>query len=310
MGATVAIKKHTNGDDRYEITAPKHKKKSYLRGTEIIFPIQTVGGTETLMMAAVLAEGKTVLKNCAMEPEIVSLIEYLNTCGARIEGAGTPTLVIHGTAGKLLKTNPKKPYVTIPDRIETASFLFLAAACGKDITITDCDPSHLEVVIDMLVNSGVQIETKSNELRVTAPTSHKPLTSFNIRTHEYPGFPTDIQAPAVVYLTQTEGESRVFETIYEGRFKYVDELIQMGAGITAMNPREILIKGGTPLKALDNGEELVSYDIRAGFAVILAALIAKGTSVIDNTYFIDRGYEAIEKRLKAIGVDITRTTLE
>ncbi len=304
MGAAVSIKKHSNGDDRYEITAPKNKKGFCLQGAEIIFPIQTVGGTETLMMAAVLAEGKTVLKNCAMEPEIVSLIEYLNACGAHIEGAGTPTLVIRGTAGKLLKTNAKKPYVTIPDRIETASFLFLAAACGKDITITDCEPSHLEVIIDMLINSGVTIEIKPSHIRVTA--SGKPLTSFNIRTHEYPGFPTDVQAPAVVYLTQTVGESRVFETIFEGRFKYVDELVQMGAGITAMNPREILIKGETPLKALDGGEELVSYDIRAGFAVILAALIAKGTSVIDNTYFIDRGYEAIEKRLKALGADITR----
>jgi UDP-N-acetylglucosamine 1-carboxyvinyltransferase len=309
MGATVSIKKHSNGDDRYEITAPKNKKTgSYLRGAEIIFPIQTVGGTETLMMAAVLAEGKTVLKNAAMEPEIVSLIEYLNTCGAHIEGAGTPTLVIHGTGGKLLKTNTKNPYVTIPDRIEAGSFLFLAAACGKDITITDCNPAHLDVVIDMLVNSGVNITTTKNSIHVVA--SNKKLNSFNIRTHEYPGFPTDVQAPAVVYLTQTEGEGKVFETIFEGRFKYVDQLNRMGAAITSMNPREVLIKGKTPLKALDAGEELVSYDIRAGFAIIIAALIAQGTSVIDNTYFIDRGYEKIEKRLKALGADIVRIAAE
>jgi UDP-N-acetylglucosamine 1-carboxyvinyltransferase len=312
MGATVEIKDAESNLARYEISAPE----GGLRGAEIIFPIQTVGGTETLMMTAVLARGKTLLKNCALEPEIISLAEFLNVSGADIRGIGTPTLEIHGKGSAktahLLRQKPNTPYVTIPDRIEAGSFLFLAALSARDLKITHCDPSHLDVPLSILRDAGVLLEIGKNYIRITSqmildknqnPLDLKPS---HIRTHEYPGFPTDIQAPAAVFLTQTIGESIIFETIFEGRFKYVDELNRMGASITTMNPREIVIKGKTVLRALDPGESLVAHDIRAGFAVIMAALLAEGTSVIRGTYLIDRGYERIEERLRAIGAHIQR----
>ena len=314
MGADVKVTAITNGS-RYVVSVAKEA----LRGAEIIFPFQTVGGTETLMMAAVLAHGTTTLKNVAMEPEIIDLAEFLVSCGAEITGLGTPTITIIGTKGKLLSAKSGagkiKSYITIPDRIEAGSFLLLGAVCARDLKITHCNPAHLEVVIAMLRDSGVHIETGADFIHVkgnvaAAKVGQVPhLTSFNIRTHEYPGFPTDLQAQAVAYLTQTSGEGIVFETIFEGRFKYADDLKKMGAGITVMNPREILVKGPADLTALD-GEDLQAYDIRAGFAVVMAALLATGTSVIKNIYFIDRGYEALEVRLRTLGADMQRVSVE
>ena len=220
-----------------------------LKGTEIFFNKITVTGTETLMMAAVLGAGKTVLKNCAMEPEIVNVAEWLNACGAGIKGVGTPTMEIRGTDGQLL--SPNKPFVTIPDRIEAGSFLILGALCSENMTIKDCEPKHMEAVINMLKGSGVPMEIGKSSVKITRNVAPTAMLSpvADLRTHEYPGFPTDLQAPAVVFLTQTNGESRVFETIYEGRFKYVNDLNKIGADITAVNPREVLIQGPTPLEA-------------------------------------------------------------
>ena len=291
MGATVELK-----DDVYHMTGK-------LKGAEIFFNIQTVGGTETLMMAAVLAEGKTVLKNCAMEPEIVSVAEFLNSCGANIKGAGTTTIEIIG--GGLLSAK-EKSYITVPDRIEAGSFLLLGALCADNLKIKNCNPAHLEVVINMLKESGLPVVTTKDmiEIQNNAKSSFK---SFNVRTHEYPGFPTDLQAPMVTFLTQAKGESIVFETIYEGRLKFVQNLLKLGAGITVMNAREVLIHGGSELKN-HSDESLDAFDIRAGFATVMAALVAKGTSVIHNVYYIDRGYEDLETRLKALGADIVRKT--
>lgn len=304
MGAKVEIK-----DDQYVITAPGGK----LKGADIFFNVKTVGGTETLMMAAVLAKGKTVLKNCAMEPEIVSLAQYLVSCGAKIKGAGTTTIEIVG--GALLNAR-KKPYMTIPDRIETGSWLLLGALCASDLKIKNCAPENLEVVINMLKQSGVPITVGKDtiEIRGNGSLANNSFKAVNVKTHEYPGFPTDLQSPMVTFLTQVSGESVVFETIYEGRFKYIQNLEKLGAGITVMNPREILIKGNasddkglsTNLKALDGEEELDAYDIRAGFAAVMAALTAKGTSVISNVSRIDRGYESLETRLAALGANIRR----
>ena len=322
MGATVEIKTDLAGNSRYIITAPK----TGLTGAEIIFPFQTVGGTETLMMAAVLANGKTVLKNCAMEPEIGHLAEFLNDCGAKIKGIGTTTIEIHGSGND--KGEPEllhakgKSYVTIADRIETGSFLLLGLLSSNDLKITHCDPSLLEIPITMLresiSGSGISIETGANFIHVKYDTkAHDAKTKddaiklkpFNIRTHEYPGFPTDLQAPATVYLTQATGDSIILETIFDSRFKYTEDLKNMGANITVMNPREILIKGQSPLKTPDE-ETLEAYDIRAGFAIVMAALLAKGRSVIKKVYYIDRGYEHLETRLKAIGADIQRISGE
>ncbi|MES2215834.1 MAG: UDP-N-acetylglucosamine 1-carboxyvinyltransferase [Patescibacteria group bacterium] len=275
-----------------------------LQGTEIFFDFQTVGGTETLMMAATLAEGTTVLKNCAMEPEIANVAEWLNKCGADIQGAGTTTIVIKGTAKRLLKATT---YVTVPDRIEAGSFLLLGALCASDLVISDCRPDHMESVISLLKSSGVPIRTTKDQVIIegnTLPIGS--FKSFNIRTHEYPGFPTDIQSPLVTFLTQATGESVVLETIYEGRFKFTEELIKMGANITMMNPREILIKGPTPLSQLPEGDILSAHDIRAGFAVVMAALTGKGSFTVNNVHLIDRGYEKLEEKLRAIGAQIER----
>lgn len=278
--------------------------RGVLKGTEIFFDLQSVGGTETLMMAAVLAKGKTVLKNCAMEPEIVSVAEWLNSCGADIKGAGTTTIEIHGTGGRLLKA--KTLYKTIPDRIEAGSFLILGALCAEDLTIKNCEPRHLEAVINLLRSSGVDIDNSFDSIRVRNKKAGTSFRSFNVRTHEYPGFPTDLQAQIVTFLTQTEGEGIVFETIFEGRFKYAEDLLKMGANITVMNPREVLVKGQTKLRQIPEEEELRAHDIRAGFAIVIAALLAKGDSKITNIHLIDRGYENLEIRLNKIGAQIKR----
>lgn len=297
MGVNVDLK-----NDTYYISTKDGKLKS----SEIFFNVQTVGGTETLMMAAVLAEGKTILKNCAMEPEIVSVAEYLNSCGANIKGAGTSTIEIIG--GGLLESKGK-PYITLPDRIEAGSFLLLGALCADNLKIKNCNPLHLESTISLLKESGVPIFTTEDsiEIKDNAKIKNSDLKSFNIRTHEYPGFPTDLQAPMVTFLTQVSGESIVFETIYEGRFKFTQNLTKLGAEITTMNPREILIHGNASLKNIEN-ENFDAYDIRAGFATVMACLIAKGNSVINNIYYIDRGYESLETRLNALGANIVRTT--
>lgn len=304
MGATIEQK-----GDHFTIVAPK----GGLKAAEIFFPLQTVGGTETLMMTAVLAKGKTILKNCAMEPEIVSLAEFLVSCGATIKGIGSTTMEI--TGGPLL-TSGGAPYVTIPDRIETGSFLFLGALCASELRIERCNPAHVESAIHLLRSVGVSVEIEKNDpykgvICVSTKNDSKQekngvRKSVQIRTHEYPGFPTDIQSPAVTFLTQVQGDSQVFETIFEGRFKYVQDLIRMGADITEMNPREILIRGGKPLRALGKDEALQAHDIRAGFAIVMAALVAEGESVISNIYYIDRGYEKLEERLTALGASVKR----
>ena len=287
MGAVVEEK-----DDLFTITGT-------LKGARIFFPSVSVTATETLLLAAVLAQGETVLQNAAMEPEIGALIEYLNSCGAHIEGAGTPTLTIAGTGGTLLHSNGL-PYVTPPDRIETGSFVILAALAGDDVKITNCEPRHVDALLVLLRRAGVSVEV--GESTITIKNKKGPYKSVSVRTHEYPGFPTDLQAPMAVFLTQCQGEATILETIFDGRFRYADDLIRMGGGITVMNPHKILIKGPTPLSR----KELESPDLRGGLAYIIAAAVAEGTSTIDNAYLIDRGYEHIESRLQKLGLNIQR----
>lgn len=269
-----------------------------LRGARIFFPSVSVTATETLMLAAVMAEGETVLENAAMEPEIGALIRYLNECGAHIEGADTPRLVIKGTAGALLRANGK-PCVIPPDRIETGSFVLLAALAGEEVTITDCEPRHVDALLALLRRAGVPLEAKDRSIIVRGAGPYK---AVSVRTHEYPGFPTDLQAPMAVFLTQCEGEATILETIFDGRFRYADDLVRMGADITVMNPHKILIKG--PKKLTD--KQLESPDLRGGLAYLMAAAVAEGTSTIDNAYLIDRGYERIEERLSRLGLNIKR----
>ena len=288
MGATVE-----EDDSYFTITVKK------LMGARIVFPLVSVTGTETLMMAATLADGVTTLENAAMEPEIADLAFYLNECGAHIEGAGTPTITITGTGGKLLHANGIV-YDTPPDRIETGSFAILAALAGEDITIINCNPSWLEVPLKLLAQAGVNIETGKDSIRIRK--ADKPYKMVSVRTHEYPGFATDLQAPMAVFLSQCEGEGSILETIFDSRFRYVDDLVVMGADMRVVNPHRVLIRGPKELSR----KNLASPDLRGGLAYILAATVAEGTSTIDNAYLIDRGYEHIEERLQKLGLNIVR----
>jgi len=292
MGAETEFK-----NNRYYIKT----KKGGLRGTEIFFKIPSVTATETFMMAGVLAKGKTVLKNVALEPEIKNLADFLISCGAKIKGVGTSIIEIQG--GKLLK-GKNKTYKAMPDRIETGSFLILGSLCADNLEITHCNPEDIELLICMLKESGVPIEINKDTIKIkgNAKIKNKDFKSFNIKTKEYPGFPTDLQAPMVMFLTQATGDSLVFETIFEGRLNFVEDINRMGANILLMDPHRALVKGPTSLR----GREVESPDLRGGLAFIIGGILAKGESIIDNVYLIDRGYERIEERLQEIGVEIER----
>jgi len=280
---------HEAGDS-YTLSAP-----GGLSGGEIFFRIVSVTATETFMMAATLAKGPVTLKNCAMEPEIVALAEFLQSCGAKIEGAGTPTIIIHPS----VLSAPASVFRIIPDRIEAATFLTLGALAGESLVVTDIDPSHLDAIFDAFRMMGVPFEVGKDSVTVRAPEELRPL---KLRTHEYPGFPTDAQAPMMVLLTQANGESAIRESVFDGRLNYTAELVRMGADIKVWNPHRAEVKGPTPLKARD----IDGPDIRAGLAFILAAAIADGTSHVGNAHLVDRGYEAVEKRLSAVGLSISR----
>ncbi len=275
----------------YEISAKK------IKGADFTFRQPSVTATETLMLTAVLAKGRTILRNAALEPEIPALAEFLNSSGAAIKGAGTPTMEIVGTDGRLLRA--KKPFRIIPDRIDAGSFLILGALLGKKIKIKNCEPKHLETPIAVLESCGAKIKRGPNWLSVSRP---RHLKSRDLKTKEYPGFATDLQAPYTVLMTQAGGQSLIHETVFEGRLNYIEELNKMGASITPCDPHRILVFGPTPLK----GREIAAPDIRAGLAFLMAALCAKGESRIKNVYQIDRGYEKIEERLAKIGAEIKR----
>ena len=269
-------------------------KNKKLIGNKFVFPMVSVTGTETLMMAAVLAEGKTILKNTACEPEIENLATFLNSIGARISGAGTSTMTIDGV--KSLKGGE---WAGMPDRIEAGTFIILGVAANSNIKVENCDTSHLDVLLTMLEKAGANLEIGKDYV-IVKPS--KKLKSVDITTREYPGFATDLQAPFTVLMTQAEGISLIHETIYNGRLFYTDILNQMGADITMADPHRVIVRGPAPLF----GKKIYSPDIRAGMALLIAALIAKGQSTIDNVYQIDRGYYKIDERLKALGADIKR----
>ena len=264
-----------------------------LTGTKFVFSNISVTGTEAMLMAAVLAQGKTILKNCACEPEIESLANFLNSCGAKIQGAGSPFITIEG-----VETLTGGEYQTIPDRIEAGTFAILAAATKSNILIKNCEPEHLDSLWATLKNTGIKLKIIGNSVEIIP----SQLKTISIKTHEYPGFPTDLQAPFCVLLTQAEGQGMVHETIFESRLFWPDELKRMGANVLMHDPHRISIQGPTELKARD----IESPDLRAGMAYLIAALCAKGKSTINNIYQIDRGYEKIEERLRKIGADIKR----
>jgi len=285
MGAKIEFK-----DNYYHISAQR------LKGCSYFFTTVSVTGTETFIMAATLALGKTILKNCAMEPEIVALAEHLNKSGAKITGAGTPTITIEG-----VEALTGAEVEIIPDRIEAGTFAILAAAARAPLTIKNCRPDHLDSLITIFKKLGIVVEQGENWLKIVEVP--KIIPAYNLKTHEYPGFPTDLQSPFTVLMTQATGTSIIHETIYDRRLLFTDMLTQMGANITMCDPHRVVIQGPTPL----HGRTLTSPDLRAGISMIIAGAIAKGNTEIDNIYQIERGYERIDDRLKSLGLDIKRT---
>lgn len=264
-----------------------------LVGAEIYFDIPTVTGTENLMMAAVLAEGVTVLQNAAREPEINALADTLNKMGAKVQGAGTSVITITGVSA----LHPASVAV-IPDRIETGTFMVAAALTGGDITIQGCRPEHLESVIHKLGQSGARISTTKNSMQVLGADD---IASVDFKTLPYPGFPTDMQAQVMVLMSVAGGLSMIVESIFENRFIHVSELKRMGADIV-ISGNTAMVKGVPQLSAAP----VMATDLRASASLILAGLIAKGKTEVNRVYHLDRGYEGIEEKFSRLGAAIRR----
>jgi UDP-N-acetylglucosamine 1-carboxyvinyltransferase len=264
-----------------------------LKGAEIVFDKITVTGTEDLLMAATLAEGETVMLNCAREPEVADLAELLNKMGARIEGAGTATIRVKGVS----KLKGAKHRI-IPDRIEAATFIIAGAITGGDLNVTGCEPKHLEAVLSKLKELGVKTKANGDSVRVMGD---NPLIASDMTTEEYPGFPTDAQAQLMALATQAEGTSVITENIFENRFMHAQELVRMGANIKIEGRRAVVI-GKTPLSAA----AVLASDLRASASLVLAALVADGETIIDRVYHLDRGYENIEEKLRGLGAEMKR----
>ncbi len=265
-----------------------------LRGAHITFEKITVTGTENILMAAALAEGLTVLKNCACEPEITDLVHLLRKMGANIEGEGTSTLKIRGV-DKLHGAT----HAVIPDRIEAGTFLVAGAITRGDLTISNCAPAHLGAIIAKLQSVGVPVEIlDASTMRVH--NGHN-LVAADVTTEEYPGFATDMQAQYLALATQAEGVSVITETIFENRFLHASEMVRMGAHIS-IDGRRAIVRGPSPL----SGTVVQASDLRASAGLVLAALVASGETVIDRVYHIDRGYERIVEKFSGVGADIER----
>jgi UDP-N-acetylglucosamine 1-carboxyvinyltransferase len=264
-----------------------------LQGGHIVFEKITVTGTEDLMMAATLAEGTTLMENCAREPEVADLAALLNKMGARIEGAGTSTIRIQGVS-KLRGARHK----IIPDRIEAGTFVIAGALAGGDLIVSHCDPSHLGALLQKLQQCGVKIASNGESVRVMSPGS---LTAADVATEEYPGFPTDMQAQYMALATQAAGVSMITENIFENRFMHAQELVRMGANIKVEGSRAT-VRGKTPL----SGAAVQCSDLRASASLVIAALVAEGETILDRVYHIDRGYERIEEKLRTVGAQIRR----
>jgi len=265
-----------------------------LKGTTIYFDLVTVTGTENIMMAACLAEGTTCLKNAAREPEVVNLAATLNAMGARIAGAGSDEIVITGVP----ELHPAEATI-IPDRIEAGTYMVASALTHGDVVLEGVELGHMATVVDRLRYSGVSIEDLGDgATRVVGPQIVRPQ---DITTSPFPGFPTDMQAQFMVLLTQASGTSIITETIFDRRFLHVNELLRLGAAIEVSNDKAI-VRGITPL----SGAEVTATDLRASASLVLAGLIAHGTTVINEVEHIDRGYESIEEKLRGLGARIER----
>ena len=265
-----------------------------LKGAHLLFDKITVTGTEDLLMAAVLADGETLMENCAREPEVTDLASLLTAMGAQIEGAGTSTIRVKGVA----KLHGARHRIN-PDRIEAGTFLVAGAITGGDLCVANCNPAHITSVIRKLEECGARVDILNGDsIRVR---SEGKLQGADVSTEEYPGFPTDMQAQYMALATQAEGTSIVKENIFENRFMHVQELVRMGANIK-LDGRMATVRGKTPLSAA----AVMCSDLRASASLVLAALVADGESILDRVYHMDRGYERIEEKLRGVGAQIRR----
>jgi UDP-N-acetylglucosamine 1-carboxyvinyltransferase len=272
-----------------EARAPRGR----LRGATFVFDLATVTGTENAMMAAVLAEGRTVLENCAREPEIGDLADALRGMGARIEGDGTATIRIDGVD----QLRPMQ-HTVIPDRIEAGTLLVAGALPGGDVTVKGFVPGHLDALVEKLRACGATVESGEGGVRVVGDGRPRPV---DLRTAPFPGFPTDMQAQLMVLLAVAEGSSVITETVFENRFMHVQELLRLGADIT-IDGRSATVKGVPQL----SGAPVMASDLRASAALVLAGLVARGTTEVLRVYHLDRGYERLEEKLTPLGARIRR----
>jgi UDP-N-acetylglucosamine 1-carboxyvinyltransferase len=264
-----------------------------LRGAEISFDIVTVTGTENIMMAAALAEGTTVLRNAAREPEVVALADVLNRMGADISGAGTAEIIVHGVDA----LRPVSAEI-IPDRIETGTFMVAAALTGGQVTLTDCEPQHVGATMEKLRQAGALVAVRSGTITVKGP---ERIASVDIQTQPYPGFATDMQAQFMVLMSVADGVSMISETIFENRFIHVSELQRMGADIQVFG-NTATVRGVPHL----SGAPVMATDLRASACLVLAGLVADNTTEVQRVYHLDRGYEALEEKFAGLGADIRR----
>ena len=286
MGAEIAT-----SHGYIEARAPKSGR---LKGAHVVFEKITVTGTENILMAAALADGKTILENAACEPEVTDLIALLRKMGAKINGDGTPVLHIQGA-----QSLHGADHSVIPDRIEAATFLVAGGITNGDLTLTHCEPSHLGAIISKLRDAGVCIEQSGpGQLRVRGV---RKLVAADVTTEEYPGFATDVQAQYMALATQADGASTITETIFENRYLHASEMVRMGANIS-IDGRRAIVRGPAQL----SGTTVQASDLRASASLVLAALVANGETTIERVYHIDRGYEHIVEKLSALGAQISR----
>ncbi len=271
-------------------------KASRLIGNDIYFDMPTVTGTENLMMAATLAKGTSVLRNAAREPEIVALADALNKMGAKIRGAGTTIISIEG-----VKTLHPVDIKIIPDRIETGTFMVAAAATGGDVLIKGCKPDHIGGIINKLKATGTIVKPFADSIQIV---NNKPIRSVDIKTLPYPGFPTDMQAQFMTLMAIADGNSVIHESIFENRFIHANELLRMGADIAISSGNVAMVRGVKKLQAA----QVMASDLRASASLVIAGLVAEGTTIISRIYHMDRGYESIEKKFSMLGAQIERIT--
>lgn len=290
---------HFHGFRRMGVTITRSRGLYTLshRGLEaktIVLIAPSVTGTENIVMAAVLTPGTTVIKNAACEPHVQDLCDFLNSMGAKVSGGGTSTIIIRGVK-KLHGTT----HTVIPDPINAMTFVIMGLATKSTITVTGIRPDHCDVPLETLLAAGARFDIQKNSITLR---STGVLKAMKIQTRPYPGIPTDIQSQFGVLATQAQGTTSIHETIFDGRFAYIQELCNMGADATVSDPHRALITGPTPL----HGHEIHSLNLRAGITLVVAALVAQGQTIIHDAQIIDRGYEDIDSRLRALGADIRR----